>query len=67
MSHPRRTALAVKVGRMLIDEDLMLIELNPVFARPVSDGSGVVAVDAVIRRSASPDALGELWRPPAVH
>ncbi len=44
--------LAARVGQLLIDEDLMLIELNPVFARPVSDGPGAVAVDAVIRRSA---------------
>jgi hypothetical protein len=50
--------LAVRVGRLLIDEGLMLVELNPVFARPVdtegSDGArpGAVAVDAVIRRTA---------------
>lgn len=44
--------LTIKVGRMLLEEDLMLIELNPVFARPAGDGPGAVAVDAVIRRSA---------------
>ena len=50
--------LAVRVGRLLIDEDLMLVELNPVFARPVDTrglgaaGPGAVAVDAVIRRTA---------------
>ncbi|MFL6182020.1 MAG: acetate--CoA ligase family protein [Actinomycetes bacterium] len=45
--------LAVRVGQLLIDEDLMLIELNPVFARPVGTAHGAVAVDAVIRRTAS--------------
>jgi acyl-CoA synthetase (NDP forming) len=39
--------LAARVGQLLLDEDLVLIELNPVFARP----SGAVAVDAVIRRA----------------
>ncbi len=43
--------LAVRVGQLLIDEDLMLIELNPVFARPAGTAHGAVAVDAVIRRS----------------
>lgn len=47
--------LAARVGQLLIDEDLMLIELNPVFARPAGDtdddGPGAVAVDAVIRRT----------------
>ena len=46
--------LAVRVGQLLLDEDLMLVELNPVFARPVerpSDLAGAVAVDAVIRRA----------------
>jgi threonine/homoserine/homoserine lactone efflux protein len=36
--------LAVRVGKLLIDEDLMLIELNPVFARPVGTAHGAVAV-----------------------
>ena len=45
--------LAVRVGELLIDEDLMLIELNPVFARPAGTAHGAVAVDAVIRRTAS--------------
>ena len=45
--------LAVRVGQLLVDENLMLIELNPVFARPVdAEGPGAVAVDAVIRRTA---------------
>ncbi len=45
--------LAVRVGQLLLDENLMLVELNPVFARPVEragDLAGAVAVDAVIRR-----------------
>jgi len=44
--------VAVRVGQLLIDEDLMLVELNPVFARPAGADSGAVAVDAVIRRAA---------------
>ncbi|HEX5018548.1 MAG TPA: acetate--CoA ligase family protein [Actinomycetes bacterium] len=44
--------LAVRVGQLLIDEDLMLIELNPVFARPIGTAHGATAVDAVIRRTA---------------
>ncbi len=49
--------LAVRVGQLLIDEKLMLIELNPVFAYPKVDddgatAAGAVAVDAVIRRTA---------------
>ena len=48
--------LAVRVGQLLIDENLMLVELNPVFARPVDLApeapAGAVAVDAVIRRTA---------------
>jgi acetyl-CoA synthetase len=44
--------LAVRVGELLIDEDLMLIELNPVFARPAGTAHGAVAVDAVIRKTA---------------
>jgi acyl-CoA synthetase (NDP forming) len=46
--------LAVRVGQLLIDEKLMLIELNPVFAYPAATGDGAaaaVAVDAVIRRT----------------
>ncbi len=43
--------LAVRVGQLLIDEALMLIELNPVFARPAGAGPAAVAVDAVIRRT----------------
>ena len=46
--------LAVRVGQLLIDEKLMLIELNPVFAYPPATGDGAaaaVAVDAVIRRT----------------
>jgi acyl-CoA synthetase (NDP forming) len=39
--------LAARVGRALIDHQLELIELNPVFARP----DGAIAVDAVVRRS----------------
>jgi acetyl-CoA synthetase len=46
--------LAVRVGQLLVDEDLMLIELNPVFARPAGTAAGAVAVDAVIRRTATP-------------
>ncbi len=46
------TDVAVRVGQLLIDEDLMLVELNPVFARPAGADSGAVAVDAVIRRTA---------------
>jgi acetyl-CoA synthetase len=45
--------LAVRVGQLLLDENLMLVELNPVFARPVDRAgelAGAVAVDAVIRR-----------------
>lgn len=45
--------LAVSVGQLLIDEDLMLVELNPVFARPAGTAHGAVAVDAVIRRALS--------------
>jgi succinyl-CoA synthetase beta subunit len=46
--------LAARVGRMLVGEDLMLVELNPVFARPTgSGGPAAIAVDAVIRRAAS--------------
>ena len=53
-------AIAVRVGELLVDENLMLIELNPVFAYPASHGDGAaraakspgaVAVDAVIRRT----------------
>ena len=44
--------LAVRVGELLVDEDLMLVELNPVFARPAGTAHGAVAVDAVIRRAA---------------
>jgi hypothetical protein len=47
--------LAVRVGELLIDEKLMLIELNPVFAYPKADDdgatAGAMAVDAVIRRT----------------
>ena len=39
--------LAARVGEVLIQEDLELIELNPVFARH----DGATAVDAVARRS----------------
>jgi len=39
--------LAARVGQLLLDEDLVLIELNPVFAGP----SSAVAVDAVMRRA----------------
>jgi succinyl-CoA synthetase beta subunit len=39
--------LAARVGQLLLDEDLVLIELNPVFAGP----SGAVAIDAVMRRA----------------
>lgn len=39
--------LASQVGEALIQEDLELVELNPVFAR----SSGVTAVDAVVRRT----------------
>ncbi|MCZ3389553.1 MAG: acetate--CoA ligase family protein [Actinomycetia bacterium] len=44
--------LAVRVGQLLINEDLMLVELNPVFARPAGTEPAAVAVDAVIRRTA---------------
>ncbi len=48
--------LAVRVGQLLIDEKLMVIELNPVFAYPKArdDGAtaGAIAVDAVVRRTA---------------
>ncbi len=44
--------VAVKVGQLLIDEHLMLVELNPVFARPAGTGPAAVAIDAVIRRTA---------------
>ncbi len=40
--------LAVRVADLALAEDLALIELNPVLARP----DGVTVVDAVIRRSA---------------
>jgi acetyl-CoA synthetase len=43
--------LAVRVGQLLLDEDLMLVELNPVFARPAGHAPSAVAVDAVIRRT----------------
>lgn len=46
--------LAVRVGELLLDEDLMLVEVNPVFARTAgrdSDLAGAVALDAVIRRT----------------
>jgi acyl-CoA synthetase (NDP forming) len=47
--------LAVRVGQLLIDQKLMLIELNPVFAYPKADDdgatAGATAVDAVIRRT----------------
>jgi succinyl-CoA synthetase beta subunit len=44
--------LAVRVGRLLLNEDLMLVELNPVFARPAGQEPAAVAIDAVIRRTA---------------
>ena len=40
--------LAVRVAELALTENLALIELNPVFARP----DGVTVIDAVIRRSA---------------
>jgi succinyl-CoA synthetase beta subunit len=48
--------LAVRVGQLLVDEDLMLIELNPVFARPAGTAHGAVAVDAVVRRAVRPSS-----------
>jgi acetate---CoA ligase (ADP-forming) len=40
--------LAERVGEVLVEESLELIELNPVVVRP----DGAVAVDAVVRRVA---------------
>jgi len=42
----------VAVAELSLAEDLELVELNPVFARP----DGVSVVDAVIRRGVRPRA-----------
>jgi len=47
----RFAELAAAVGDLLVEQDLELVELNPVIVR----GPEVVAVDAVLRGSGRPD------------